>query len=422
MSARVLAATFFAIANAIGTFALSAPVKVEDGYLSQTRYLSRYFGLAITFRKELNPTPTPVSQVQGSTRWLLGVQTLVDKTSSNILITATVATKKDTVSELRSDFTEMSEKPKSVTIGGQSFWKATVPHKPDPQQPQTVEYAGMVLDRVIKIRIMTSAGVVPDALTAAIEGASFLAPDAVAAARTSDMAEYEGPALPELGKPTDAIAKLDAGASDGRRYRNDVLGLDFVIPEGLKVHRDTELQREIESGHDRVWGDDRRAAFEHQVAQACTRPLLYAEGSAHPRDAHVSPIVMITAVDHLCMGGVRFPTSTANTGDINLVAQMLARQIRTAHSGSQMKGRVYSLEGHVMLNLSGLLYGTEPATGLRVPNHIRLVATELSGYWVIWTFIAPDTTVLDRLSNSSVRFFPGRDLNHPAPTSTHPGK
>jgi hypothetical protein len=70
-----------------------------------------------------------------------------------------------------------------------------------------------------------------------------------------------------------------------------------------------------------------------------------------------------------------------------------------------MNGRVYRSDGHVLLNLSGLLYGTEPATGLKIPNRIRMLATEMNGYVVVWTFVAPDMPTLDRVSNSSIRFY-----------------
>jgi len=406
LTSVVLSAALVA-APSLRASASSASVKPEDGYLAPGRYLSRYFGLSLLFPGELKLMPAPIPQVQGSTRWLLGLQTTAGNASS-LLITAAPRTNrdKDVVASLRADFTDLPDKHKPVTIGGQSFWKVVTPRQPDPQQPQIVEYAGGVRDYLLKIRLATNSGAVPEALTAAIEHASFLAPDAVNAARTSDMIDYAGPALPELGKPTEAIARLDPGIIDGRRYRNNSLGIDFVVPEGLQVHNLGALQAETTSGE--IWGTDGAASVEHHVGETCTRPLLVADAGTRPSSGHISPTVMLVAVDRLCVGGVRFPASVSDTASVKLVAGLMAQRVRAAHSGSEMKGRVYSLEGHIMLNLTGVLYGTESGTGLRVPNRIRMIATEIGQYWLIWTFVAPDTVALDRLSSTSVQFYPAR--------------
>ncbi len=392
-------------APGFGAPSSSATLKPEEGYLSATRYLNRYFGLSFAIPKELDLLPVPVDHVQGTTRWLLGLRNIEETPPVTVIITAEPQTKKDPVSVLRSEFTELPAKPKPVTIGGQNFWKAASSRKEDAPLKQTVAYAGVVRDYLIKI-ILTAQGVVPESLITAVEGASFVAPEAVAAARTSDMVEYAGPALPELGKPTDAIATLAPGSTDARRYRNDTLGIDFAIPPGLNAH---PLNTAFESAQEQMLGSDGANAMEHKIDHTCSRTLLVADDGTQPKNGHVSPTVMLTVLDRLCVGGVRFPRSVSDTREIKLVAAILADRIRSVHAGTEMKGRVYSLRGHIMLNLSGSLYGTEPGTGLRIPNRVRLIATELNGYWVLWAFLAPDKANLDRITNTSVSFYPQRE-------------
>ena len=390
-----------------------ATVKPEDGYLSPTRYLNSYFGLSLTFPADPELVPALLSEVQGNTRWLLAARTMSTSPAALLVVTAGPHGKKDAASILRADFTDLEDKPRPVTIGGQSFMRVAVPRKPEMQQSQTVEYAGIVQDYVLRIRISTTSGEVPAALTEAIEKADFLAPEAIAGARTADMTDYEGPALPELGKPTDAISRLEAGAIDATHYRNDTLGIDFAIPQGLKPVPPGTLDEVSEPGQDKSRG--RATAMEAQVSQTCTRRLLFAEQDAHRADGHLGPAVTLRAIDRLCMGGVRFPSSTSDTRDVRLVAGLLAERLHTPHS-NDMRGRVYTLEGHVMLNVTGVYYGTDSGTGLRIANRVRLIATELARYWVLWTFIAPDTAALDRVANTSVRFYSASGLKSVNPS------
>lgn len=43
--------------------------------------------------------------------------------------------------------------------------------------------------------------------------------------------------------------------------------------------------------------------------------------------------------------------------------------------------RACDLHGDVMVSVSGVFYGLEPGTKLRV-NHVRMVAAELNSYWL----------------------------------------
>lgn len=411
-SARTLSIIVLAIAFAVGGSVASAQaVKPEDGYLSPERYLNRYFGLSLDIPAQLNLVPIPVPEVQGAKRWLLALQAGAKSHAVTVTITASAPPKKGKVAPaLRADFGEdfpytQPSKAARVEIGGQKFWKMSVPATPETDTANVTEYGGVVRDYLLTIRIATEAGPLPDGFQQMIESASFVPESQVPVQRTAEMFQYAGPALPELGPPTPAIARLQPGVTDGRTYRNDVLGIAYNIPNGLRAEP-AQLDGAGLSARLAAWGGDGDPKMAQQIANTCTKPLLVADAGQRQNDGHVTPSVMITAIDPACLQGAHFPASSADKQAVQSLAESLGRQVRLGRPGSTMKGEIYRAGDRIFLSLTGVFYGTEPGTGLRIPNRLRMIATQLDAYVVVWTFVAPDRETVERLASNPVHFFP----------------
>lgn len=404
----ILSILVAAIAFAVPACRASAPpLKPEDAYLSPERYLNRYFGLSMDIPRDLNLAPIPVPKFQGEQRWLLALRAGAKSHAVTVTITASAPPKNGKVaSALRSEFEADYPGPgkaERVEIGGETFWRFFMPAKPETDSANIVEYGGIVRDYLITFRIATKVGSVPDGFTAMIESATFVPPAEIAAQRTADMVPYAGPALPELGQPTSAIAPLDPGTLSGRDYRNNFLGIGYRIPDDLQPQ--PVSQPGTVPARFQAWGGDTDPKTAEQIAQTCTRPLLVADDGKSHTDGHVSPAVMITAIDPLCLQGAHFPASPSDERSAQSLAEALAEQVRLGRPGSTMTAGLYRAGDHMFLKLSGRFYGTERASGLRIPNQLRMIATELDGYIVAWTFVAPDTATVDRLAGNPVRFY-----------------
>ena len=397
--ARMIPILVAAIASVALVYPASAQsLKPEDAYLSSQRSLNRYFGVSLEIPVDLKLSPTPLPLAQGAKRWLLALRAGSGVHMVMVMMVASTAPKKGHVAgALRSDFGDTWPEPgKAVRleIGGQPFWKISDPAKPETDTANTIEYGGIVRDYLLTIRIHTDDGPIPDGFTDMVEHAAFVSPADVAARKTADMVAYAGPALPELGQPTPAIAALAAGTTTGRVYRNDALGISYHVPDGLEPASPLDVKEP------QAWGGDTDPARARQIAVTCTRPLFVADDSTHPHDGHVAASAMITAIDPLCLQGARFPDSASDNAETEAIARALAEQVRLGRPGSSLSGRVYSVDNKVFLTLAGTVYGTDPGTGLKIPNRLRIIATQLSGYVVVWTFMAPDTATLERLATT----------------------
>ena len=385
-------------------------VQPQDGYLSSDRYLSRFFGLSIVFPKELSLQPLRMAEEQGNVRWLLGLETAADQPPCRILITATEAPQKGKPGDwLREEMERQNrevDKLRAIKIGGVAFWRAEVKPRLGEEQVGSVEYMGGIEGYELRIRLGGDLGANLDALRSALEAATFLDSAEIPTKAPSGMAAYTGPAYPDLSYPTEAIAALKPGTVEGRSYKNPALGLNFQIPDGLQPRGEEMLQRDIETGHERIWENTRHARLEHDVAMACSRPLLLADEGRESSDGHAVAAVMMTALDPACLGGIHFPKSVQDGPALQMAAVAVSGQLLSKHTLNQTQGKAYARRGHIFLNVTGTFYRPEPDTKLRVVNFVRVISTELNGYWVIWAFVAPDKGSLDRLSNVQLSFYP----------------
>ena len=405
--ARILSAILAVICVAVPSFATPPPIQPEDGYISQSLYLNRYFGLVLPIPKQLNLFPAPVPEVQGNTRWLLSLRAKTDAHAVVVTVWATPPPKHGGIpADLQSDFPDAysgTGGPTRVDIGGQRFWKITVPPSAQADVPNAVEYGAVVRDYLLKIRI-TKVGEIPAAFTRFVESAVFVPSGEIEGKRTAEMVKYSGPALPELGRPTPAIARLESGTTVGNEYRNDMLGIAYRIPAGLQA-------RPFEN-------PSKSSPIEQQVAVTCTRPLFFADDGKRPNGGHSNVALTITAMDPACLQGAYFPTSLSDTAALQTLAEVLASRIPSGRPGLKMDGRVQRVGDHLFVILSGIFYETEPGTGLKIPNRMRLIATESNGYVVTWTFLAPDRESLESAASGSVRFYTAENESGAAePTS-----
>ena len=396
----------------VSLYAGAAPAQVQpqDGYLSSERYVSRFFGFSIVFPKALFLQPLRLAVVQGNVRWLLGLQTGPEQPACSIVITATPAPENGKPSEwLRAEMKGKNREIdtlREIELGGVAFWRAELKPQLGEVEAGLTEYVGAVQGYELTIRLAGVPGDTLDSLRSALEAATFLDKAAIPERPGDGLATYAGPAYPDLSHPTEAIAALRPGVVEGRSYKNEALGLDFEIPDGLEPRGKDLLQRDIETGREKAWGETPHARLEHEVAMACSRPLLLADEGRESSDGHAVAAVMMTALDPLCLAGIHFPKSIQDGPALQMAAVAVSGQLLSRHTLNQTQGKAYSRRGHIFLSVTGVFYRPEPDTKLRVANFVRVVTTELNGYWVSWAFVAPDKSSLERISNTRIWFQP----------------
>lgn len=375
-----------------------APIP-ETGYVSDLRYVNVFFGFSLPLPQDAGFRDF-VLPSKGNSHAIFGIQ-CQRKGLTVLRVSATQSTGTPS-DEARKAAGIKGASVKKVDVGGREFWKSESDDDSHAGTMHTLIYTTAMSAYTLQFMVVSFDEKLAKELRHAIESITFVDPAQakVLAGSNARLFPAKGESLPTPIISAAHIAELKPGVVSGNTYTNDTLGFSFWFPSGWVVADKATQDKVVEAGHQFLYGNDLAATREHEIAQQCGRILLsatqYPEGT---KTDGVNPLVAIMAFDSACLPGVHLPNSTSDNDAI----RKLGAQISKSLSGTPFIGkgqstiRAYTIQNHMMLNLSSGFEVNLPARKQSVDVFSSIIFTEDNNYWVMWMFMNGAQSELDDL-------------------------
>ena len=402
----------------------------DEGYLSPTRYVNRYFGFAFDIPSDLQlePVPQPVPrdgriqilQLGGPAPTYATVSIIAFPLHSKLALDAKGILRRALDQELYMGVEELHQLSKTL-LAGHIFYTYETRRGGDQHLALACNLEGHAL---VVMLAATNPKVVKE-LETAFEHVTFTSPAKARELVGEDAKEYDGPAisahrLRELQADPPAN-HIDAGRFAEDMYENPQLGFRYPIPPGWTLEAEGAVQPAIERSHRTDLDNPWLGAGERELMKVCHKTLFSAWAKRPAADGQVSyddfGEVTVSAASMACFPGIRFPASPAD----HRAVQDLLLQLRLTHPILQnMRDiRAFTSGGNVFVLLHGVVGFHVPDDELSRRLSIALSVTARRGYILTWFFAAPHDSELRELLEDKITFH-----NGPSPqqaSATKPG-
>ena len=386
---RIVTAALLVAAPALCTSAglprgEQAALVPESGFVSPASYTNGYFGFSLPLPKA-EPFRTLNLWKNGApSHFLFG---LVGQEIGLATLVISARESKDAVAEAQQPPPDL-KKPrlKRVEIGGREFQRAESDDSGPAGKARQIRYATAVRDYVLEFAIISFNPRLTAKLERSVESLAFFDPALAAEKAGPNSQPYDPAAAAQAAMPNSKrIHELQAGSVSGNNYTNEDLGIGYEFPAGWVVPDQATQDKIVEAGHRAAWGDSPAAARDHQMAEQCSRRLLWVtkdpEGSQPP--GQVNPLIVLLAFDPACAPGAQFPASLDDREGI----KRTAKQVVDSLAGSPFApkgataGRAYTIQGHLMIEIPAN-WAARTAGGT-VQVWTTIFVTAVKDYWIV---------------------------------------
>jgi hypothetical protein len=395
--------------------AVAPEVYPDQGYLSATRYVNRYFGFAFDIPPDLQlePVPQPVPQdgriqilqLGGPPPTYATVSIVAFPLHSKLALDAKGILRRALDQELYTGVEELHGLSKT-TLAGHLFYSYETRRGGD----QHLALASNLEGHALVVMLGANSGKIVKELESAFEHVTFITPAKVGELVGADAEEYDGPALSahrlaqlQADPPANHI---DAGKVSGNMYENQGLGFRYPIPQGWTLEAESAVQPAIERSHRRTYDDPWMGVGERELMKVCHRTLFSAWAKRPAAEGQLSyddfGEVTVSAVSMACFPAIRFPTNPAD----HRAVQDFLLQLRLTHPVLQnMRDiRAFTSGGNVFVLLHGSVGFKVPDDELSRRLSIALSVTARRGYILTWFFAAPHDSELRELLEGKITF------------------
>src|SRR5271157_1051045 len=349
----------------------------DQGYLSATRYVNRYFGFAFDLPSDaqVQPVPQPVArdgriqilQLAGPPPAYAVVSIFALPLRAKTTADAKVVLRKGLDQELLYGVEEVHGLSK-ITLAGHLFYFYETRRGADQHMALATNLAGYA---VLAVLAANNEKTVKE-LEASFQNVTFLTPAEVRVYAGADALEYEGPAISshrlaqlQADPPANHI---DAGKVLGNVYENQALGFRYQIQPGWTLF----------SAWAKRPGADGQLSYDD-----------FGEVTA-------------SAASTACFPGMRFPASAT---DRRAVEEFLLQFGLTHPVLRDMRdAKAFTAGDSVVVYLHGTVAFQIPGDALSRRLSIAMAVTSRRGYLLTWFFAAPHDSELKELLEEKIAF------------------
>ncbi len=386
----------------------------DQGYLSATRYVSRYFGLAFDLPADarLEPVPQPVAR-DGRIQMLQMAGPPPAYAMVSIVAFPARAKSPDAKAILQKALeqerfhgAEQLHGLSKTMLAGHLFYFYETRRGAD----QHMELSSSLEGYALVVTLAASNETTVKELESCFERVTFTIPAKVREAAGPDAEEYEGPALSshrlaqfQADPPANHI---DAGKLSGNLYENHGLGFTYRIPPDWTLEAEGAVQPAIERSRRRNYEDPWMGAGESELMKVCSRTLFSAWAKRPGAGGQLSydefGEVTVSAEPTACFPGMKFPASTTD----RRTAQNFLLQFGLTHPVARdMRDAKVFTSGHsLVVFLHGTVAFQVPDDELSRRLSIAMAITSRRGYLLTWFFAAPHDSELRVLLDELVAF------------------
>jgi hypothetical protein len=402
----------------------------DEGYLSATRYVNRYFGFAFDLPSDLQlePVPQPVPrdsriqvlQLGGPPPTYATVSIVAFSLHGKLALDAKGILRRALDQELFMGVEELHGLSRT-TLAGHLFYCYETRRGGDQHQALATNLEGHAL----VIMLGANSVKIVKELESAFEHLTFVTPAKSRELAGADAMEYDGPALSahrlaqlQADPPANHI---DAGEITGNVYENRGLGFRYPIPQGWTLEAEGAVQPAIERSRRKNYEDPWIGAGERDLMKVCNRILFSAWAKRPAAEGQFSyddfGEVTVSAASMKCFPGIRFPAEPADRRAV----QDFLLQLRLTHPVLQnMRDiRAFTSGGSVFVLLHGSVGFHVPDDELSRRLSVAMSITERRGYILTWFFAAPHDSELRDLLETKITFHNGPPVQEAS--ATKPG-
>ena len=388
----------------------------DQGYLSPTRYVNRYFGFAFDFPPDvkLDPVPQPVAR-DGRIQMLQLGGPPPEYPSVSIVafpvrvkptvVDAKAILRKGLDQELMYGVEELHGLSKTTLAGHQFFFYET-----RRGGDQHIALATNLEGYAVLVVVAAGNEKTVKQLEASFQHLTFISPAKAREYAGADAQEYEGPAISSHRlaqfKADPPANHIDAGKFSGSLYENQELGFSYNIPAGWTLQPEGAVLPAVERSRRRDLDDPWLGPGERELLKVCDRKLFSAWAKPAGADGQLSyddfGEVTVSAASAACFPGIRFPASSTDRQAIKDfllqfgLAHPIVRDMRDARAFTSSGSVIVFLRGTVAFQVSG--------DELSRRLSIALAVTARRGYLLTWFFAAPHDSELRELLDEKVGF------------------
>jgi hypothetical protein len=397
----------------------------DQGYLSPTRYASRYFGFGFDFPPDvpLQAVPQPVARdgriqmlrLAGPPPANAVVSIIAFPPQSRSSVDAKALLRKALEQELFYGVEELHGLSKTALAGHQFYFYETR-RGADQHMALAANLEGYA---VLTVLAANDEKTVKE-LESSFQRVTFVAPAKVREFAGSDAKEYEGPALSshrlaqlQADPPANHI---DTGEFLGSLYKNEGLGFTYRIPSGWTLEAEGAVQQAIERSRKSSYENPWMGTGERALMKACSRTLFSALAKRPGADGQLSyddfGEVTVSAASTTCFPGMKFP---ANPTDRRAIQDFLLQWGFTHPIMRDMRDvRAFTSGGRLVVFLHGTVAFQIPGDELSRRLSVAMAVTSRRDYLLTWFFAAPHDSELKELLEEKTAF----DIEPPIPEAS----
>lgn len=384
---------------------LSKPVP-ETAYISSPKYTNAFYGFSLVLPRGIPFKEFPMSYKDPAHHFLFGLQ--VDLVKAGLfsdhpaLTMMTISSEQLQPGETTKDYASRKKMLNltRIEIRAREFWKGESEESGPGGRSKTLDYLTLINGSVVEFYVTSFDGKLTGQLKHAIESLEFFDPP-----RAMEFAGENSRLYDPSGSH---IAKLNEGSISSNTYTNNELEFTYQFPVGWALIDEATQEKVIEAGHKAVWGDNASAAQEHEVAQKCTRILLWVNrfvpGS---KFEGLNPLIVLMAIDPACSPtGMQFPSSMDDHDGIKQVAGAIFSSLSNAPFFGKGQKVVSATKAgnHLWVQLSGTVSLDIPASNVPQAAYTSIEVTAVRDYWLAWLFMGGSQAELDQMKSTVVNF------------------
>jgi hypothetical protein len=388
----------------------------DQGYLSSTRYTSRYFGLAVDFPSDVKLAPVPQPVARDGRIQMLHLAGPPPEYPAVSIVAFPLRTKPTAVDgkailrkgldqELLYGVEELHGLSKTTLAGHQFFFYETR-RGGDQHMALATNLEGYAVLAVVAAGEEKTL----KQLEASFQHLTFIPPAKSREYAGADAEEYEGPAISlhrlahfQADPPANHI---DAGKFSGNLYENESLGFTYRIPAGWTLQPEGAVQPAIERSRQRNLDDPWLGPDERELLKVCNRNLFSARAKPAGNNGQLTyddfGEVTVSAAPAACFAGIKFPASSSDRQAIKDFLLQFGLTHPIVRDMGDAKG--FTSNGTVIVFLRGTVAFQVPGDELSRRLSIALAVTSRRGYLLTWFFAAPHDSELRELMDEKVAF------------------
>lgn len=384
----------------------------DSAYVSPTKYTNAFFGFSMQLPKELRWGTFTVNYGR-ETIYFLGGALVRRETKPTMVSLVAKKPDGDAEEEAQKFVGRERRQVRVVEIAGKKFWTAEEETIKNGNKMRDLSYATPLNGLVLEIDIVSGDSKLMQEVRRNVEGIQFFDP-----AKAAEMAGPDSKPLltPEvqMTKAYERLDQLDMGSVTGNVYKNEDLGFAYEFPAEWIANDKTTRDRAVEAGHKKDYGNELWTAREQEMIRECTRTVFaatkYPVGSEQFENNAARELMYITIVDPACIPDAKFPTSLDDRETLRRIGEGELRVLARLRSAAGVKPALdgFEVQGHLMVQiLESIPLRDDLDSGAGKKVLIAHEITQLNGFWVTWTFMAPSEAEIDAMLKTRIKFEDG---------------